>query len=195
MESVLALAFAAGPVVIFAYGAMVLSRDHYLQFVDSKERGENNDSLTKKHFLALLRDAKKSIVIYDDGNKLAGSIYVDPEILRALQQKLEETPGFEVQCLFNCSDPDLPFRTEFSQHSSVKIRTRASNKPEFPVHYKIIDGGEKAYLSSHGLGETKREFQIVDCTAVPRWYRRYAKDTILRDYKQDFNRAFAEATP
>ena len=194
METTLMLALVAGPIGILAYGVVTLNRAHYLQLVDSTQFGENNDSLTKQRFLDLLERAEYSIIIYDDGNKMPNSIYADSDVLGTFRQKLQESPGFQVRCLFNCNDPSLPFRKEFFQHPSVEIRTRNPNKSEFPIHYKIIDEGDKAYLSRHDLGKSNRKFQIVDCTAVPKRHRKYVRDTVLREYKQDFRQAFTEAT-
>lgn len=194
METILALGLSViGPALVFAYGAVVLNRASYIHLVDSTQLGENNDDITKEHFLGLLRDAKSDIIIYDDGNQMVSSIYASEEVLAAFREKLEESPGFKVKCLFNCDDPDLPFRREFSQNPAVEIRTRNSRKADFPIHYKIIDGGEKAYLSVHGFEESEREFRLVDCTTVPEKHRGRVKKAVLRDYRQDFNRAFNEA--
>lgn len=196
METILALGLSIiGPSLIFAYGAVVLNRANYINLVDSTQCEENNDDITREHFLALLRDAKSSIVIYDDGNEMASSIYASDEVLDAFRQKLKESPGFKVKCLFHCNDPNLPFRREFSQNPAVEIRTRNQDKAGFPVHYKIIDEGEKAYLSVHGFEESEREFRLVDCTTVPEKHRGFVKKAVLRDYRQDFDRAFREATP
>lgn len=187
------LALVAGPIGILAYGVVTLNRAYYLQLVDSTQFGENNDSLTKQHFLDLLESAEYGIIIYDDGNQMATSIYADQDVIGTFRKKLQESPNFTVRCLFNCNDPSLPFRTEFYEHPSVEIRTRNPDKPEFPIHYKIIDDGDKAYLSRHDLGESKRNFQMVDCTSVPKKRRKYVRNTVLREYKQDFQQAFAEA--
>ena len=190
METALMLALVVGPIGILAYGAVTLNRAHYLQLVDSTQLGENTDTTTKQHFLDLLEEAEHTMVIYDDGNKMASSIYADQDILEALKKKLQEYPDFQVQCLFNFPDPDLPFRREFSQVPSVEIRTRSSR---FPIHYKIIDDGDRAYLSRHDPGESKRQFRTVDCTKVPKRHRKYVRDTVLREYKQDFRQAFGAA--
>lgn len=190
METVLTLAVAAGPIVILIYGAVTLNRAYYLQLVDSTELEENTDVSTKERFLELLKAAEHSMVIYDDGNKMADSIYADPSILGELKKKLDENPSFRLQCLFNFPDPDLPFRKEFSGNPRVEIRTRNSR---FPIHYKIFDDGDRAYLSKHAPGESKRQFRVVDCTKVPQKHRKYVRDAILREYKQDFQQAFEAA--
>lgn len=196
METVLALGLSiAGPALVFAYGAKVLNEASYIHLVDSTQVEENNDDITRKHFLSLLGDAKSEITIYDDGNEMPSSIYASEEILAAFREKLKDSPEFKVRCLFNCDHPNLPFRKEFSQSPAVEIRIRSNRTADFPIHYKIIDGGEKAYLSVHGFEQSEREFRIVDCTAVPEKHRERVKKAVLRDYRQDFDRAFRKATP
>lgn len=155
----------------------------------------NDDPAATEYFVGLLDEAKKKMTIYDDGDDMAGSIYNDPEVIAAVQGKLEQNADFKIQCFFNF-DHDLRFRQVFGNHPRVDIRT-GDNAAANDVHYKIIDDGRKAYLSRHELGDSKRSIRWIDCTRVQRDLGPVT-DEVLGEYKKDIARKFGPsnaATP
>ncbi len=152
----------------------------------------NDDDSVVSNFIELLGEARTSMILYDDGNDMAGSVYNDSRVIDAVRSKLRSNPDFELRCLFNC-DEDVKFRREFSNEPQVDIRTRCDVGRERKVHYKIIDGGIKAYLSRHELGSSQRRFKIIDCTNVSKRHRSRVAGIVLRKHTEDFATAFNAA--
>ena len=157
----------------------------------------NDDDATVKTFLDLLEKAKRSMVIYDDGDKVAGSIYDNDDVLAKVAAKLKKSPAFKIQCCFDCDDATLGFRERFEGNSQVSIETLGYAKEDRPddVHYKIIDDGQKACLSRHDLGSEERRFKVIDCTRVrPKFVvNRLVVQATLGEYLEDFKEKFAHA--
>lgn len=186
---------------IFAWAAVVFAAvstcfmvwlvDRGLQFqcVRATPPGINDDDSAASSFVAMLGEAQESMIVYDDGDNIEGSLYNDRRAIDAVRSKLQANPAFKLRCLFNCDDR-LAFQQELESEPQVDIRIRSGNAPANAVHYKIIDGGEKAYLSRHDLGSRERRFRIVDCTGVPRRHRRRVADTVLGPFKEHFDKAF-----
>ena len=152
----------------------------------------NDDDSVVSNFIALLDEARTSMILYDDGNDMAGSVYNDSRVIDAVHSKLQANPDFELRCLFNCDD-DVEFRKEFADKPQVEIRTRSDMDGERRIHYKIIDGGVKAYLSRHSLGSSQRQYKTVDCTNVSKRHRSRVAESVLRRYTADFATAFEAA--
>lgn len=153
----------------------------------------NDDDSVVGNFIELLDEAQTSMILYDDGNNMDGSVYNDPRVIDAVRRKLRGNPDFELQCLFNCND-DMGFRKEFANEPQVEIRTRNDTGSVGGVRYKIIDRGMKAYLSRHGQGSREGIYKIVDCTSVSRRHRSRVADSVLGKYTADFASAFSAAT-
>ena len=144
------------------------------------------------NLIELLDEARTSMILYDDGNGRARSVYNDSRVIDAVHSKLRDNPDFDLRCLFNCNDA-VEFRKEFADKPQVEIRTRNDTDREGKVHYKIIDGGLKAYLSRHSLGSSQRQYKTIDCSNVSKRHRsRVAKDVLSR-YTEDFAIAFKAA--
>ena len=144
------------------------------------------------NLIELLDEARTSMILYDDGNARAGSVYNDSRIIDAVHSKLRDNPDFDLRCLFICDDA-VEFRKEFADKPQVEIRTRTDVESEGNVHYKIIDGGLKAFLSRHRIGSSQRRCKIIDCSNVSKRHRsRVAKDVLSR-YTEDFAIAFKAA--
>ena len=152
----------------------------------------NDDDSVVRNFIELLDEASTSMILYDDGNDMEGSVYNDSRVIDAVRRKLESNPDFELRCLFNCND-DVKFRKEFTNEPQVDIRTRSDVGRERKVHYKIIDGGMKAYLSRHELGSSQRRFKTIDCTNVSKRHRSRIAADMLRKHTEDFAMAFNAA--
>ena len=152
----------------------------------------NDDNSVVSNFIELLDEARASMIVYDDGNDMDGAVYNDSRVIEAVRRKLRSNPDFELRCLFNCND-DVKIRKEFADEPQVDIRTRIAVDRERKVHYKIIDGGIKAYLSRHELGSSQRRVKIVDCTNVSKRHRSRVAGIILRKHTEDFATAFNAA--
>ena len=137
----------------------------------------------------MLNQAQESLIIYDDGDDSHGSLYNDSRVVEAVQRKLGDNPAFEVRCLFNCDD-NLLFQRALKGERQVHVRIRSNGPSDDGIHYKIIDGGAKAYLSRHALGSKQRRYKIIDCTRVPPRHRGHVADSLLGMYKEDFEHAF-----
>ena len=124
----------------------------------------NSDETVASHIVQLLEEAKEQIEIYDDGNSFEASLYNNKTFLKAVEEKLEESPDFQVNCFFNVNE-GLDFTKKFSGHSRVHIFVRRDGRRP-PVHYKIIDGGVKAYLSTHKFNDHDRTYKVIDCSDV-----------------------------
>ena len=142
----------------------------------------------------MLNEARESLIIYDDGDNSEGSLYNDRRVIEAVLEKLKDNPLFEVRCLFNCND-ELLFRKELKGERQVDVRIRSNSAPEDGIHYKIIDGGSKAYLSRHALGSKQGRYKIVDCARVPPRYRSFVADSLSGMYKEDCEHAFEASAP
>ena len=139
---------------------------------------QNNDTIAKRWFSELLAEAKKRMIVYDDGNDDEHSLYNDAGIIEKIREKLRATPGLRIDCVFNDDDETL-FTRAFGDNPQVSIRLRLSNRQR--IHYKIIDG-RKGYISRHDHGSPERDAKFVDATAMwpilSRWliFRRYFDD-------------------
>ena len=157
----------------------------------------NDEDASVETFLDLLEKAKRSMVIYDDGDKVGGSVYDNPGVLEKVEAKLQKDSAFKIQCRFDCDDAKLGFRELCKNHSKqVSIKTLDCAKEDRPddVHYKIIDDGQKACLSRHGLGSPKRRFKVIDCTRVrPKSVNRLVVQATLGECLEDFDAKFARA--
>lgn len=150
----------------------------------------NNDDSTSQNFLELLDDAQNCIIIYDDGNGQDGSIYMNQKIVEAVREKVKANSNFQVRCLFNCDDPSLLFRRALSHFDQVEIKINRDPMQKMATHYKIIDGGKKAYLSKHSLGVSIRRFKRVDCSKVPERRFQRTANAILGSFNRHFDTAF-----
>ena len=184
----------AGMVVATAIMFWMLHRAFQFGYVQSTSPAINDDVSAARSFLSMLNEVQESLIIYDDGDNSDGSLYNDHRVIEAVQEKLKGNPLFEVRCLSNCND-DLLFRRELEGERQVDVRIRSNSEPEDGIHYKITDGGAKAYVSRHALGSKEGRYNIVDCMRVPPRYRAYAADSLPGMYKEDFERAFEASAP
>ena len=134
------------------------------QVGSSEPNKHNDDEKARKNFLALLKEARREIILNDDGGPSPTSnpsIYDSEEVVDAIARKLERTPrfrGFRVRCLFSNQQPTL-FTQQFGEHDRVEIRYRDKRSQE---HYKIIDQ-RKAYVSCHRENSSDRSYKFIEC--------------------------------
>ena len=170
----------------------LLHRTFQYVYVEVSPVQINDDDSVVSNFIELLDEARTSMILYDDGNDIAGSMYNDTRVIDAVHSKLRHNPDFELRCLFNCDDA-VEFRKQFADEPQVEIRTRTDMDSDGRTHYKIIDGGLKAYLSRHCLGSRQRQSKTVDCSNVSKRHRRRVAEFVLSRYTMDFAMAFKAA--
>ena len=140
-------------------------------FVDT-----NDDFCASEMFIRLLGHATERIEVLDDGNRIDGSVYEDPEVVEALAQKLEQFSRFQAFFFFN-ADEELLLRDRLESHERVHVFVDSVGNERDPdeVHFKIIDRGRLAYLSNHLYGDDERSYEILDCRRVSK--KRFAEAT------------------
>lgn len=152
------------PLAVYAWGIAGILRLE-LQI------GTNNSEFARRTFIELLRDAKDSMLICDDGNDMSASIYNSEEVICAVRERLEAAPDLQLLCLFS-SDDDTQFTTEFANNRQVHMIRGA--EPRRDIHFKIIDSGRRGYVSAHPYGAEERQYRLYDCSRVPGFVRNSA---------------------
>ncbi len=157
--------------------------------------GLNDGDIAKRYFLLLLGQAKRTMVVYDDGNEVQDSFYSDQEVLNAIDTKLRENPRFVMKCLFNCPVP-YSLNTKFASETRVNLRTTGLGKDRpRDTHMKVIDNGRMAYFTQHDFGSTVRQYELVDCLTVKPWALNGVVKRELGDCLKLFEQRFSQASP
>ena len=125
----------------------------------STEETLNSNELARTAFLELLDEAERRMIVYDDGDGDAESIYQSEVVVGAVQSKLDVKPRFRLKCVFNSSASTL-FKERFKGNPRVEVRLRRDSQKR--IHYKIIDG-RKAYVSHHAPGSQRRAVKMITC--------------------------------
>ena len=130
-------------------------------------KGVNDDADAVTTFVKLLGHANTRIEVFDDGNNMDESPYNSPEVMDTLREKLASCPEFKAVFFFNVEEP-LRLRDDFDDDERVNIYTVPVGSSRAPgeTHYKIVDGGKMAYLSTHLFNNRERKFEIIDCRKV-----------------------------
>lgn len=193
----------ASLVAVTCYAFYVVYRAAQYRAVLNSGLQNNNSAVAQNEFIRLLHRASRDMIIYDDGDTVADSIYDNDTVIRAMNEKLDECPNLEIRCLFNCDSENLRFRREFAGPRSprVQIRTRAELGGRYsgpdPVlpHFKMIDGGSCAYLSWHDQGSEARVYQTIDLSGVSGFGKNRLVRNIVGKYLDRFDREFEAARP
>ena len=158
-----------------------------------KLTGLNDPETAKRYFLLLLGQAREEMLLYDDGDSVADSIYADQEVLSAIKRKLDEHATFTMRCLFNCPVPEA-FQEAMHGEDRVDARTTGLGE-DAPrdTHLKVIDKGRLAYLTRHGYGSMVRPYELVDCLNVASWALKGAVREELGGHMETFEKRFATA--
>ena len=144
----------------------------------------NDDDSAVNNVLPLIEQAERLLEIYDDGDDFPESMYNNRDFVSSVEKRLAENEEFRVQCLFN-EDEDLFFIRRLVSHSRVDVYVRVRGE-EDEVHYKIMDGGVKAYVSVHDPDDKRqRTFKETDCSDVPKKKLHYVTESIFADIRQD----------
>lgn len=177
MSEILAQQIAWGCLAVFCVWVVAWSLRKYRELSAMWELGDelravesytnsNSDEDATAMFINLIRLAKDQIEVFDDGNKMEGSIYENQDVVDELQKKLSENSQFKARFFFNADD-DLSLRQQLGDHERVEIHVGAGkNRPDDQTHYKIIDNGLIAHLSRHAFGAGERTFEVLDCRNV-----------------------------
>ena len=153
--------------VAVTLGVALLSATKGLQVVamtqvDSSEPNKHNDDdKARKNFLALLKEARREIILHDDGGPSPTSIYESEEVVDTIARKLGYKRlfrRFRVRCVFSNREPTL-FTRRLGDHDRVQISYRDERSQE---HYKIIDQ-RKAYVSCHRENSSDRSYKFIEC--------------------------------
>ena len=150
---------------------------------------ENDNKSAVARIVSLLEEADREFETFDDGDSFPESTYNSDVFISAVKEKLEENSDFQVRCFFNCNDPDLEFIQVFKSHPQVEIYVRTGESRPPDRHYKIIDGGERAYLSRHSLGDHARRYkEIVRASELSDKDKIRANDLLFGDLRQSVDR-------
>ena len=176
----LAIATIVVSVVVLGYVSLRFYRAVELLKIKTTE-GVNDHDRARAAFRELLDEADSGMILYDDGNSMEGSIYEDRAVVDAIRRKLDENPRFTMECMFSSPDETL-FRKELGNAPRITITRRKGARSS--VHYRIIDGGRKAHVSRHALGQERRRFRIVDATEVSQSARDVALGDLFTDFRE-----------
>lgn len=185
-------------VVVLCIRATLLA--HHLHGVLSLQ-GMNEPEVATANFVRAVGHAERSLIIHDDGNHMADSLYHDPDAIEALVNRMKEHEALRVRCWFNVeSVPELDLVAAIRKDSRLAARFEVRyRKPTllglwrfswFDPHYKIADG-EFGTLSNHALGSGKRRFRIEDCTQASA----KGRDITLGPFVRRFDRGFKNGLP
>lgn len=150
------------------------------------EGGGNDDETAAQMFIRILRMAKKTLVVHDDGDKGNKSIYEDDKVVQAVRCQLEAHPKLQIRCLFNDkADLKLVREIEAAYPGRFAVYYLNGARPVGDVHYKIADDGVIGHLSSHEHGHPERNFKLLDCSAAKLRTRKRAFGKYLQQFNRD----------
>ena len=125
--------------------------------------GMNDDGFARHAFTELLSEAERAMWICDDGNDFPESIYNAETVVDAIRRRLDRNQALHLYCLFSSND-ETGFTGAFANHPRVHMKRGV--QPRRDVHFKIIDDGEKGYVSAHPPGSFERRYRSYDCSNV-----------------------------
>ena len=176
------LVLVVGTIVFFVWR----THKHSLLRVTDVEN-DNEDAI--RHFLTVLEQAKHEFLVHDDGDKTGGgSLYDDRGAIEAVRRHLRTCPNLKIRCLLNFNEgvEMAALGEEFGNRFQVRY---LHQRPVNDVHFKIADGGEMAYMSSHERGITERRGQIIEGMEAPEFVRKHRLGGLIDDFNEGFNKA------
>ena len=96
-EELLIIAVVAGAIV----PAIALWWWHWDSVNVRVQSGVNDDAAAVAMLLSVVKAAKKTLVIRDDGNKAPATVYDDERVIDTVRSHLAENEGLNIRCLFN----------------------------------------------------------------------------------------------
>lgn len=191
------IAIAIIAVVAFCVRATLQAK--HLHGVLSLE-GMNTPGLATSNFIKTVGHAERSLIIHDDGNNMADSVYNDEEAIDAVVRRMQEHESLRIRCWFNVeSELGLVTTVREDDHLAKRFDVRY-RKPSWlrlwrfswlDPHYKIADDGEFGTVSRHAFGAQRRRFRIEDCAEASE----EGRDITLGAYMRRFDRGFDKGIP
>ena len=163
-----------------------LAHQHSLLSVMDVEN-DNKDAI--EHFLRVLGRAERELLVHDDGDdKTHGSLYDDEDTVKAVRERLQKCPSLRIRCLlnFNTGVKMAGLTKEFDDRFQVRY---LGQRPENDVHFKIADGGQIAYLSSHEQRATRRMGQAIEDLGCREFVRKRRLGGLIDDFNRGFDKA------
>ena len=158
-----------------------------------KRRIRNDDDVAKATFLEVLNDAKKTLIVRDDGDS-SSSPYRDAHIVEQVRARLRRNEDLAIRVLFNyCEDGNqlAALQAEFPGRDRLDIRYLLPERRPFKeIHAKIADNGRHGCLSVHEKDAQERDLEKFDCSQS--WLGR---QLVFRRHIADFERQFQDAAP
>ena len=166
--------------------AIVLWCRHWDSLNVNVRGGLNDDDTAATMFTDILAKAKETLVIHDDGNKVEGTVYDNPDVIDAVRRQLAGNQALRIRCLFNDrEDLDLVRQMRSEYPDRFEVWYRSAPRPLGDIHYKIADDGTIGHLSSHGHGQLERRFKLLDCSDAKPRTRKRAFGKYLHQFKSD----------
>ncbi len=177
-----------GAAVVVVCGYFVWWAQGYLLVLVT--RGTNDDDTATSAFICLVNEAKQEMIIHDDGDSTDASIYNNEQAVKAVRTRLQEHRDLSIRCFFNKEEETRMGSLGKQFPDRFQVRYLQGERPVHDIHYKIIDGGCKAYLSVHDMGGCDREYEMIDCTDSPPRIRR----RMFRKFYDQIDRAYASSS-
>ena len=133
-------------------------------------RGVNDDDTAAAMFICLVNEVENEMIIHDDGDNTEDSIYNNDKAIEAVRKRLGEQTDLTIKCFFNENENIKMVSLGEQFPGRFVVRHRQGERPDYDIHYKIIDG-RKGYLSVHDPGGRSRKYEMVDCTDSPQRIR------------------------
>lgn len=176
-----------GAAVVVVCGYFVWWAHGYLLVLVT--RGTNDDAAATTMFIGLVNEAKQDMIIHDDGDSTEASVYNNEQAVEAVRRRLQEHRDLEIKCFFNKEGETRMASLSKQFPGRFQVRYLQGERPGNDIHYKIIDGGCKAYLSVHDMGGCDREYEMIDCTDSPPRIRQ----RMFRKFYDQINRAYVSS--
>ena len=149
------------------------------------QSGVNDDDAAASMLILVLKAARKTLVIHDDGNKLPETVYDNERVIDAVRSQLDENQKLRIRCLFNDRD-DLELVRQLRAEYPDRFKVWYGNglRPDGDIHYEIADG-VVGHLSWHEHKQPEREFKLLDCSGAKPRTRKRAFGEYLDRFERD----------
>ena len=186
MDAVDVITITALVVVFTIFPAIAICWWHWDSVKVQVQSGVNDDEAAAMMFIDVLKQAERTLVIYDDGNKMGRSVYDNERVIEAVRNHLSCNEALVIRCLFNDKeDIDLVQQMQSEHPARFRVWYRSGPRPQGDVHYKIADDGVIGHLSSHGYAQPERRFKLLDGSAAKPRTRKMALGKYLERFETD----------
>lgn len=171
-------------VVAVAVSVWLAHKNSLLRITDVEN--DNEDAI--RHFLAVLDQAERELLVHDDGDKTDGSLYDDEGTVDAVRERLRTCPALKIRCLLNFNE-DVRMADLIDEYGDRFQVRYLRQRPVDDVHFKIADGGKMAYLSVHPKGVAERTGQVIEDMGAPEFVRKRRLASLIEDFNEGFEKA------